>query len=204
MVSIESPIWLWMNCPGPSPLMTQPFVTFLPPNFYSAVEVLRRETAKLQICSRFAHSKRTERAFSSLPRQLTTQSLMNTHGLGNFMFPRKTCSLPFPVGRKSPCCALLKNPGSEQAWVAVCTAGSDCCCHLRRGPSCVCCYIWKNHWGKFFCKWTLQSWVSLTLSQFSLCQTLGGIQSYKWIQGKRDTCWWSGPLEAEPAETVCD
>lgn len=126
-------------------------LSFLPPNFYSAVEVLGYETAKLQISSMFSHSECTERAFSSLPRQFTTQSLMNTHCLGNFMscnFPRKTCSFPFPVGRKSPCCALLKNLGSEQTWVAVCTAGSDCCCHLRWGPSCIRCYIWKNHWGK--------------------------------------------------------
>lgn len=56
----------------------------------------------------------------------------------------------FPVGRKSPCCALLKNLGSEQTWVVLCTAGSDCCwCH-RCSPSCIRCYIWKNHWGKFF------------------------------------------------------
>lgn len=185
----------------------------------------------------FAHSKCTEGAFSSLPRQVTAQSLMNTHCLGNFMFPRRTCSFPFPVGRKSPCCALLKNSGSEQTWVAICTAGSDCCCHLRWGPSCICCYIWKNHWGKlfwffvvwgffdwlgflvgrgffvwwffvclvgvFFCKWTLQSWASLVLSQFLLCKTLGGVHLYKWIQSKMNKSW-SDPIEAEPSGTASD
>lgn len=208
---VTSPSWLSMNCPGPSPLMTWPFVIFfLPPNFYSAVEVLGHETAKLQISCVLAHSECVGRAFSGLPRPFTSQSLMNTHCLGNFIFcnfPRKTCSFPFPVGRKSPCCALLKNPGSEQTWVAVCTAGSDCCCCLRWGPSCICRYIWKNHWGKlggFFCKWTLQAWASLVLSQFSLCKTQGGIQCYKWIQWKMDKCWWSDPLQAEPSGIASD
>lgn len=34
--------------------------------------------------------------------------------------------------------------------MVLCTAGSDCCCCHRCSPSCICCYIWKNHWGKFF------------------------------------------------------
>lgn len=163
-------------------------ISFLPPNFYSADEVLGYGTAKLQTSSVFALSKCTERAFSSLPRHFTTQSLMNTHCLGNLMscsFLRKTCSFPSPVGRNSPCCALLKNPGSEQTWVAVHPAGNDCCCHLRCSPSCIWCYIWKNHWSKyfwlsgFFCKWKLQSCASLMLSRFSLFKALGGIHLYK-------------------------